>query len=418
MKALVFRWILYAVLLAGSFYGFSWLNQHQPGYLLIHYADTSIETTVWVALLIAFIVLTVVYIGYRFLQGSWALSRFAVDRIAYGSARKAQVRTHRGLLAFMEGNWRQAYRNLTKSVAKSPLPLVNYLAAARSAYELGERDQALELLHQAEQKSPDQKLAITLTQARMQLLGRQYESCIATLQKAKHIRPNHPVVLDLLYQVYRAVNDWAAIGDLLPELRKHNIQTPEQLQLIERDVHRSLITFVGEKAQRKPDQALEILHKQWQAVPSKLQKDSQLIHDYCHQLLMNRCQIDAEELLQQALKRDWHEALIVMYGLVAGRDLQRQLLLAESWLKARPNSPQLTLTLGRLCLRNELWGKAREYFEHSLQQQPCPEAYAELARLLAHLGEHEKSTEYYQQGLLLSAQDLPELPMPNLANAV
>ena len=63
-------------------------------------------------------------------------------------------------------------------------------------------------------------------------------------------------------------------------------------------------------------------------------------------------------------------------------------------------------------MRNELWGKARQYFEQSLNFQPRGETCAELARLLAALGEHEASTKYYQQGLLLMTHRLPGLPLP------
>lgn len=411
MKRFLLRWSLYALVIGSLIYGFSWLNAHQPGYLLISYANTSIETTVWVAVLIALTTLWLLNFIYRTLRGSWRITRGAASYLTHGGEQKAQIRTHRGLVAFMEGNWQQARRNLIKSASKSPLPLVNYLAAARCAYELNERDQALELLHQAEEIAPDRKLAVTLTQARMQLLGKEYESCIATLQRAKNTAANHPVVLDLLYQVYLAVNDWAAIGDLLPELRKQKILPAEKLDIVERDVHRSLIAFAGEKAKRG-GAALETLQQQWDQVPAKLKKDAQLVRDYCEQLRMNSCDQESEELLQQTLKRHWHDDLILLYGQVQGADIARQLLLAEGWLKSRPNSSALMLTLGRLCLRNELWGKAREYFEQSIEQQATPQAYAELARLLAHLDEHRLSTQYYQQGLLLSAPDLPALPLP------
>lgn len=411
MKRLLLRWSFYALVIAAAVYGFSWLNAHKPGYLLISYANTSIETTVWVAVLIAVAAFWAIYFVYRTIRGSWRLTRGAASYLTHGGEQKAQLRTHRGLVAFMEGNWLQARRNLLKSASKSPLPLVNYLASARCAYELNDRDQAFDLLHKAEDVAPDRKLAVTLTQARMQLMGKEYESCIATLQRARNISANHPVVLDLLYQVYLAVNDWGAIGDLLPELRKQKILPPEQLDIVERDVHRSLIAFAGEKAKRAGS-ALEVLQQQWQQVPTKLKKDPQLVHDYCEQLRLNGCEQESEELLQQTLKRHWHDDLILLYGQVQGADIARQLLLAEGWLKSRPNSSALMLTLGRLCLRNELWGKAREYFEQSIDQQATPEAYAELARLLAHLDEHRLSTQYYQQGLLLSAPNLPALPLP------
>ncbi len=120
----------------------------------------------------------------------------------------------------------------------------------------------------------------------------------------------------------------------------------------------------------------------------------------------------AESILRKTLQKSWDDSLAIRYGLLKPVDAGRQLLHAEGWLKERPGNGCLMLTLGRLALRNELWGKARDYFDSSLKIQATPEACAELARLLAHLNEHEASVQYYQQGLLLTANQLPELPLP------
>ena len=76
----------------------------------------------------------------------------------------------------------------------------------------------------------------------------------------------------------------------------------------------------------------------------------------------------------------------------------------------------LLLTLGRLSLRNQLWGKGREYFEHALRSSKSvtltAEISAELGRLLEYLGEHERSLVCYQQAMLLMENKLPDLPLP------
>jgi len=72
----------------------------------------------------------------------------------------------------------------------------------------------------------------------------------------------------------------------------------------------------------------------------------------------------------------------------------------------------LLLTLGRLCLQNSLWGKARDYLESSLQVQRNPEACAELARLLAQLGDTERSNQLFQEGLGLLDNRLLASPLP------
>ncbi len=106
-----------------------------------------------------------------------------------------------------------------------------------------------------------------------------------------------------------------------------------------------------------------------------------------------------------------------MLGYIDNQDAAAQILLLEGWVKDRPKNVILMLTLGRLSLRNNLWGKAREYFEIALRftndVRLSAEINAELGRLLEHLGEYEKSLICYRQAMNLMDKKLPELPMPD-----
>ena len=119
----------------------------------------------------------------------------------------------------------------------------------------------------------------------------------------------------------------------------------------------------------------------------------------------------AETLLRKVLRNHWSDELIHLYGRICGTKPDEQLLVAERWLQDRPNNPDLLLALGRLSLRNELWGKAREYFETSLHLRRSQETLAELSRLNAHMGDEEASMRLLMQGLVKET-GLPELPMP------
>jgi len=174
----------------------------------------------------------------------------------------------------------------------------------------------------------------------------------------------------------------------------------------------------GERAQsQKPDAARETLNKAWKDVPAPLRKDPAIAGRYARQLLNSQLSEEAENLVRKTLEKHWDPALVKLYGLIPAQDARQQLLHAETWLKKRPGDALLMLSLGRLSLRNQLWGRARDYFHSSLQLHQLPETCAELARLLAHMGEHKKSTEYYQQGLLLITDALPKLPQPKEASA-
>ena len=136
---------------------------------------------------------------------------------------------------------------------------------------------------------------------------------------------------------------------------------------------------------------------------------------YCRVLVAAGDAGSAEKLLRQSLKLNWHSDLLKLYGLIAGSDLARQLSAAESWIKDHSDDAVLFLTLGRLALRNELWGKAREYFEQGYQLSPNAELCFELGRLMANLDEPAAAERYAQEALQLQGQSLPSLPQPSLS---
>lgn len=381
------------------------------GYILIALGNTSVEMSFWFGALALVVLLALLLLAIRLLRGTLNLPGRLSRRMT--SRARAQRRTASGLVDFIEGNWKQAQRKLLRSAKRADSPLINYLAAARCAYETGDRETALELLHKAEQSSPTSALAVALTQARMQLLSKRYEQCLATLERVRRQAPQHPVILDLLRQVYVALEDWDALQEIMPSLRAYGSQNPAELDELTFTLHLALLERGGHKAHGlKPDEARQSLHKAWGQVPGNLKRHPDVVLCYANQLIDNDLHDEAEDVVRRTLEKHWHRQLVHLYGLIAGPEPQRQLLAAEGWLKKRPGDALLLLTLGRLSLRNELWGRARDYFQNSLALQPLPETCAELARLLAHLGEHQQSTDYYQRGLLMTTPSLPTLPQP------
>ena len=181
---------------------------------------------------------------------------------------------------------------------------------------------------------------------------------------------------------------------------------PEEITQLERKA------VIGKLDQAAEKQNVEELHTAWQRLPKELLRNSVVVSHYAKLLKAANDGDTAERILREQLKRDWQKNLVIQYGLVETSLPEKQLGRAEIWLKDHGDDAALLLSLGRICMRNELWGKAREYFESSYQLERSGETCAELGRLLASLGEHEQSNRYFQEGLLLSTSNLPDLPLP------
>jgi HemY protein len=302
-------------------------------------------------------------------------------------------------------------------VQRSDTPLLNYLAAAKAAQQQGAHERRNRYLKLAHQSTPSADVAVGLTQAELQLSHEQLEQALATLQHLQGIAPHHVYVLKLLKDLYLRLEDWTELQRLLPELGKRKVIEAEDLRALEVLVYRKIL----ERAELDPEPERLLLI--WGGIPKKIRKEGELIADYAQRLMERDRGEVAEPLLRESLQQQWDDRLAEIYGRVEGEDGAKQLAVAESWLKKRPENPVLLLALGRLSLRSQLWGKARSYLEASIGAIPSAEAYRELAQLLERMGEKEAAMEYYRAGLELTSGGLGEeelepigLPAPDDAS--
>lgn len=396
-----FAFVLILLIAIVGFLG--WAIAQDPGYVLISYDRFRYESSFWIFLgLIAclWLLAMVVHWVLGLLHTSGALvnpwSRRHRDRRVSKASRS-------GLRELAEGQWSHALGHLRSAAEHDHQPLVHYLGAARAANELGEHDQSDELLRKAREREPESGLAVGLTQAQLQIARGQYSEARETLNALHSEHPRHAYVLTLLQQLYVQLQDWSALCRLLPELRKHRVLPPARLSELELLAWTAALEQSGQAATTSDEDALQALNQKWQAVPSGLRSESLLVRAYADGLSRLGADAKAEEVLYAALKRQFDDRLVERYGRVRGQDAARQLANAEGWLKAHPENAELLLALGRLSMRNALWGKARDYLEASLRFEHRPETCAELARLLAQLGDNERSNRLFQEGLGLLA---------------
>jgi HemY protein len=119
---------------------------------------------------------------------------------------------------------------------------------------------------------------------------------------------------------------------------------------------------------------------------------------------------DAVKAVASALNRRWDRELVVAYGEIREPDPLMQLRRAEDWLGSHGEDAALLTTTARLCMANELWGKARSYLESSLAIGPEPATFALYGELLDSLGEHDEAARAYQSGLKMVAPGVETLP--------
>ncbi len=386
-------------------------------YVVIGYGQWVLQSSLTVFIATLTVLFVPAYLAVRAAAMLWHSPRMLRSWHRGRRYRDAQAMLSQGLTALAEGRWRAAEQLSTRAVARGANALLGYIAAARAAQALSQHARRDEYLYKASHGEPTSSVAVGIAQAELQLGEAQKEQALATLVQLRAQVPSHAYVLSLLARLYEDLGDWKRLIDLIPALKQHKVvdaATADALEAL------ALSALLG-RAAAGDDAALKL---QWEAVPRAKRTVPRILGTYAELLLARGRDAELEPLLRAALDSRWDDKLGELYGRVKSPDAARQLQSAEAWLEARHGNAVLLLGLGRICIANRLWGKARSYLEASLGRSPSVEAYGVLADLLDELGEAEAAGSFARQGLAFAresaqrstgAEAAPALPVPPAA---
>ena len=368
-----------------------------PGYVAINFHGYLVEMSVPVLVLLAVALVFSVWLIRKLILAPRRIGEAAGRYRAMRSGQKLTL----GMIAVAEGDFARGEKMLARAASTSDSPLFNYLQAARAAHLQGRDDRRDEWLRLAYKETPEAANAVLLTQAEFQLDRGQHEQALATLRRLDENTKDHGRALILMGRLYYVLEDWRALGDLLPRIKKQGRTKSAAFDL--------WAIRVGRESLGRAADA-EVLEAAWKSVSRAYKSDIALLVTYFEALMRVGSHEKAEKELAAALRSDWQGPLICLFGQVQGADASKQLKRAEGWLKDHGEDPDLLLAAARLCLRNELWGKARSYLESVISLRPSPEAYHEYGSLLNQIGEVSAAADAFADGLgMVAAKPLPAI---------
>jgi len=391
MKTLI---IISLALLLGA--GLIWMADFESGFVLLQYGDWSLETSLIIFMIVFILLLLAGYIVMR----SWVLLRQTPKKLSQWRDNKnhkqASQALSKGLITFEEGRWAEAERMLVRHASNSDTPLLHYLGAARAAQKQQEPERRDNYLRLAHETTTGADVAVGVVQAELQLEAGQQEQALATLQHLREMSPKHPYVLQLLQQLYSDMNQWQAVQDVLPDLRKRRVLASEEVQALSSDA------AVGQLREAAEKQDWAMFAEIWQQVANKAKQTKEMLIPYVAGLMQQGEEEQAKGLIEKFMRKHWSDELVYYYGQISQGELLKNLATAEKWLQNNPDNPWLLLTLGRLSAANKLWAKAEEYLRSSIDNGARAESYQALAEVLAAENKQEAAAEIYKQGLAMT----------------
>jgi len=387
--------IVVLALIASAFVAHNLMSD--PGYVVINFRGYLIEMSVF-----GLVILTTALFGSIWLIRKIVLAPRRIGEAAgrYRSARSGEKMT-RGMIEVAEGNFARGERMLARAASTSDSPLFNYLQAARAAHLQGRNERRDDWLKLAYQEVPEAANAVLLTQAEFQLDQGELEQALATLRRLDENSKNHGHALGLMARLYFQLEDWSALREILPRAKKHATVKPATLTEWTVRVHREDLDTAADG---------DAVSLAWKSTPKVNKTDITLLESYFGALMRVGLHERAEKELTAALKSNWRGPLVGLFGCVEGADASKQLKKAEGWLSNHSEDPDLLFAAAKLCLRNELWGKARSYLETVISLRPSPEVYQAYGALLNQMGESDAAADAFSDGLnMVSGSSLPAI---------
>lgn len=366
-----------------------------PGYVVFSYAEYTVETSFIFMLGFITVAFFLFYYLLRITSRLIHIPSYMNHRHSARQSERAQSALVKGLIEMSEGRFEQAEKILLKHVSITNTSLLNYLMAARSAQQLGAYDRRDEYLRLAHESMPSADIAIGITQAELQLSHKQYEQALATLNHLASVSPKHGYIKKLQARVYQHLGDWESLSPILNDVRKMKALKVDSFDKIEVESYLGMLKSSTKNTDKKK------IEDVWQKMPKRLKSNDELLMLYVSHLIKQKDDNSAEVLIRNYLSNQWQSDMALMYANLTASDCKKQLETAETWLHNQPRNAVLLLVLGKLCLKCQLWGKARSYFESSIGIKPIAETYLELAKLLEEKMEApDEAQKMYRQGLM------------------
>jgi HemY protein len=292
-----------------------------------------------------------------------------------------------------EGRFGHALKKAAEAHAAGEAPGLAALIAARAAQRMREPAKQEAWLDRATLDDTRTEAARLMLEAEMCLDARRFDDAVTVLNRLQQIAGRHIAALRLELRAQQGCGNWDEVLRIARQLEKRDALAVEVAREIKLKAHRENI------AQRRGDAAQ--LRAYFARVPGS-EAGPRLAQAAASALNALGAFQEARQIIENQLEREWDSALLALYGDADG-DASARLGRAEAWLLKYPREAVLLVVLGRLCMQQQLWGKAQSYLEASLSVAPSREAHLALAALADELGRADDANRHYRAAAQLFA---------------
>jgi HemY protein len=300
------------------------------------------------------------------------------------------------LKALFEGRFGHAEKAAVRAAESPDNAGLSALIAARAAHRMGQPERRDSWLGKAVGEA-SLKTARLMTAIELSVDGHEAENALEVVKELNSSGTRHIHALRLALKANQDAKNWPEVLRLVRLLDKRNALHPALSRRLREMAYEDLLSHQAHDA--------ESIRRILADIPAEDRTQAFVAIRVAGALNAKGLHDQARAMIEKALAADWDQRLVRMYGESAGTEgsaaLLAQIERCEDWARSRPNDAELALTLGELCLRQKLWGKAQRHLEHALsdatEANTVREAHLKLAQLHEALNQTEQAATHYRQ---------------------
>ena len=393
------RGLFWALVLSGLAVAVALGARTYDGYVLLVVPPWRAEISLNLFIIVLLAILFVLYVGMRALAITFGLPKRVREYQAQRQRESAGLVFQDAVRLLFEGRFGQALKKATEAHGAGTAPGLSALIAARAAQRMREPEKQQYWLEHAKTDDPRTEAATLMLDAEMANEARRFDEALAALEKLQGKQGRHIAALRLELRARQGVGDWDGVLKLARQLVKRDALPAEVVREIRTQAH------LGNIAKRVADQGK--LTAYLRTVPED-ERGRRVVLAAARALVGQGAEAEAQKLIESILDNagndDWQPDLVAIYGRLTNSEQTARIAKAEAWLRRHPDDARLLKALGRMCLRQRLWGKAQSYLEASLSVAPSQQAHLELARLFDLLERPEEANKHYRASALLDSR--------------
>ncbi|HTE16727.1 MAG TPA: heme biosynthesis HemY N-terminal domain-containing protein [Burkholderiales bacterium] len=367
------------------------------GYVQIVWPPHRIELSLVLVIVLLVTAFALMYLGLRLVSAMVAMPQKVREYRQARRKRKAHEALTGALHEFFSGRFARAEKAATSAMELGEQPGLAAMLAARAAHELRAPERRDAHLAQAATHLPDDDIMRVITEADMLLEQRRAADALSVLQT---LPQKHTAGLRLELKALQLTKEWEKSLTVIDQLEKRKVY--DAVQARELRCH----ALVEHLKRRATD--VSALDEACRKVPDALRRDARIARAAAQGYAALKAGERAADVIERSLDQSWDSDLAGLYADCAGADAVTQIERAERWLAAHPGDAALLLTLGRLCARQSLWGKAQNYLDASIAVEATYSAYLAAAQLHEKLGDVDVAQRHTRKALELALAKLHE----------